>query len=107
MKKWNYNAIDNKTNQKCNGIISAETIEEAIFKLLVDNKFVISVQELSESMELAELRLQNLKALKNKLNNKVTKTGIETGTRKPPVDYMTIICWIAITLGAAAIVMLW
>lgn len=107
INKYLYEAIDKDGNQQ-SGIMPAETLEEAALKILQEELYPSRIEELKGTALIAQLRLDNLKRLRD-----VASRGIKPPEIKPPKTPIkhkkgnfTILVAIAILLWIAAAVII-
>jgi hypothetical protein len=99
MKKFRYEAVDRK-GVDIEGILEAQSLEEVILRLLQDKCYPTRVEELTQQSFIALGRLENLKALRDRLQpQQPTSVVVPKPERKVNwVIVVIVLLWLAAIL---------
>jgi hypothetical protein len=98
MKKFVYEAIDRKTNETVEGILSAKTLEEVIMRLLQEQRYPTRVEELTQQSFIAHGRLGKLRELRDKLVPPEVAPNVAKPKSPQRVNWVviaTVLFWLA------------
>jgi hypothetical protein len=102
MKKYKYEAFDPDGNRR-DGIVSADSLEKVIFKILQAKLYPTRIEELTGSTYVAHSRLEKLKEIKRRLEPEEAPQELPPQSRRRDDGYSKLLFIVVVALWLAMV----